>query len=224
MTNDLQELRELVHACIDPGTSEAWQKFVQRFHKLIAGVVMRTAARWGDYSPDSVDDLVQDIYLKLCADDCRVLRDFHNQHAESIYGYLKVIAASVTNNFFRDAHAQKRGGRALIENLDDVQDLTERRQSDPHLTMDQHILLHEVDSCLQRCTAGKDGERDRLIFRLYYRQGLSAKAIASLAEIGLSIKGVESAILRITRLVRQELSGAGDSSLNKRLTVGECQE
>ena len=45
------------------------------------------------------------------------------------------------------------------------------------------------------------------MFWLYYRVGLTANAIAALPSIGLSMKGVESTILRLIRLLRQEISG-----------------
>ncbi len=44
--------------------------------------------------------------------------------------------------------------------------------------------------------------RDRNLFWLYYRQGLTAQAISQIPSIGLSAKGVESAIARLTRLLR----------------------
>jgi RNA polymerase sigma-70 factor (ECF subfamily) len=44
-----------------------------------------------------------------------------------------------------------------------------------------------------------------LIFWLYYQQGMSAKTIASLPAVGLTAKGVESAIFRLTRQVREAL-------------------
>ena len=48
--------------------------------------------------------------------------------------------------------------------------------------------------------------RDRAIFWLYYKQGLSAKAIAGIRTIGLSVKGVESTIGRMVRLLRQKMN------------------
>jgi hypothetical protein len=72
-------------------------------------------------------------------------------------------------------------------------------------TMEREILLKEIDDCLKACSEGPDQERDCLIFWLYYRQGLSAKGIASLPTVGLTAKGVESAIFRLTRLVREKL-------------------
>ena len=68
------------------------------------------------------------------------------------------------------------------------------------------ILLREINAALGRLAVGQNLERDRRVFWLYYRVGLTANAIASLPAIGLSTKGVESTILRLTRLLRQELA------------------
>jgi DNA-directed RNA polymerase specialized sigma24 family protein len=66
--------------------------------------------------------------------------------------------------------------------------------------------LQQIDAHLGRLAVGQNLERDRRVFWLYYRVGLTANAIASLPAIGLSTKGVESTILRLTRLLRQELA------------------
>jgi RNA polymerase sigma-70 factor (ECF subfamily) len=47
--------------------------------------------------------------------------------------------------------------------------------------------------------------RDRNLFWLYYRQGLTAEAISRIPAIGLSAKGAESAIGRLTRLLRETI-------------------
>jgi hypothetical protein len=65
--------------------------------------------------------------------------------------------------------------------------------------------LQEVNAALSRVAAGPHLERDRKLFWLYYRVGLTADEIAGLPSIGLSTKGVESSLLRLTRLLRQEI-------------------
>jgi RNA polymerase sigma-70 factor (ECF subfamily) len=69
-------------------------------------------------------------------------------------------------------------------------------------------LIQEVRGCLNEVASGSQGERDRRIFWLYFRSGLTASAIASLPTIGLSTKGVESTLLRLTKQVRERLTGA----------------
>jgi RNA polymerase sigma-70 factor (ECF subfamily) len=65
--------------------------------------------------------------------------------------------------------------------------------------------MQQIDNCLALFSVGPDQERDRLIFWLYYQQGMSAKAIAALPTVGLTAKGVESALLRLTRQVRKRM-------------------
>jgi RNA polymerase sigma-70 factor (ECF subfamily) len=78
--------------------------------------------------------------------------------------------------------------------------------------MERQILLKQIDHFLETCSQGPDRDRDCLMFWLYYQQGMSAKAIAALPTIGLTEKGVESAIFRLTRLVRESIvETRGDS-------------
>src|SRR5215469_2715748 len=206
MSYSSQDTRELIRACADPRNSDAWQEFIRRFQKLIAGVVLRTCARWGEYSSEAVDDLVQETYLKLCADNCRLLQEFQCQHPDAIFGYLKVVTANIVNDHFRALHAEKRGRGVAPEEISGIQCASDCDGLGGLSTIQREVLLGEIDACLERCTQGESGERDRLIFRLYYRHGFSAKAIATLPDLGLNVKGVESVIFRITKLVRAEIN------------------
>lgn len=205
MSDGSQDICALIRACADPRNTVAWQEFIARFQKLIAGVVMRTCARWGEYSSSLVDDLVQDTYLKLCADS-RLLLEFQSQHPGAIFGYIKVITANVVNDHFRARNAEKRGGGVSQEDINSIQCASECDQAGSLSAIEYQVLLGEIDAWLERSIQGESGERDRLIFRLYYHHGFSAKAIAALPDLELSVKGVESAILRITRLVRAEIN------------------
>jgi RNA polymerase sigma-70 factor (ECF subfamily) len=154
-----------------------------------------------------MDDLVQETYLKLCADKCRLLLEFAVRHPDSIQGYIKTIAVNVAHDYFKSAYCQKRGAGQPQESLAEME-----AKGDPHSgggqsAIERQVLLKQVEECLEKCSDGPDQERDRLIFWLYYRQGLSARAIAALPTVGLTTKGVESAILRLTRLVRERMVG-----------------
>jgi RNA polymerase sigma-70 factor (ECF subfamily) len=48
-------------------------------------------------------------------------------------------------------------------------------------------------------------ERDRALFWLYYRQGYTAEEIARLSATGLTAKGVESALRRVTNWLKNEV-------------------
>ncbi|MGH9581257.1 MAG: RNA polymerase sigma factor, partial [Terriglobales bacterium] len=164
-------------------------------------VVLRSARRWGEDSPQLVDELVQETYLKLCADDCRMLREFQPRHPDSIYGYLKVVAANVVYDHFRAARSAKRRSPQQSETMADP--AAPSGSDGSPAAVERRVLLQEIARFLEEHHGVT--ERERLIFWLYYRQGLTARAIAALPAIELSVKGVESSLFRLTRLVRRHL-------------------
>jgi len=89
---------DLVVACVDFGDQTVWEEFVRRFHPVIASVAVRIARRWRETSPAAIDDLVQEIHLKFCENNCELLRKFEPRHPDSIFGYIKVVSAKVTTH------------------------------------------------------------------------------------------------------------------------------
>ena len=202
-----QSAEDLVLACMRTGDAAAWEEFVRRFHRLIATVALRVARRWGETSPHVIDELVQETYLKLCSDNFRLLRRFEPRHPDAFYGYLKVVTANLVHDHFKASHSAKRGSGTTEVSDDPISP----SEADVHAgtlavdTSERQILLKELDVLLRKLAQGPHFERDRRIFWLYYRVGLTASAIATLPSIGLNTKGVESTILRLTRLLRQEM-------------------
>lgn len=75
----------------------------RRLHGLVARVICRIAERMGDCSRQTVDDLIQETYLKLCADNSRILRNFDHRHDGAFLGFVQVMAANVARDHFRSA-------------------------------------------------------------------------------------------------------------------------
>ena len=197
---------DLVVACLRGGDELAWAEFVRRFHPLISRVVLRVARQWGETSRHVIDDLVQETYLKLCAERLRVLQNFKSAHKDAIYGYIKVFTANLVHDHFKLTHSQKRGGGNPAASIDGThQNSIPQTSPSAAAMLDRGVLIREVHACLHSVAPGPGSERDRRIFWLYYRVGLAASAIASLPTIGLSAKGVESTLLRLTRQVREQL-------------------
>jgi RNA polymerase sigma-70 factor (ECF subfamily) len=197
---------KLIEACTG-GDSAAWQEFIRRFHSIIAITASRAARRWSEASPSTIDDLVQETYLKLCADRGRVLQQFRFEHEDAIFGFLKIITINVVNDYFKGLYAHKRGGNAVSGPLDgsETHSGTDRPAglTDP----ERALMVDRVDACLRDMAPAETRDRDRKIFWLYYRQGMTAKEIASLPYLGLTLKGVESTLHRLIRLVRTHLTG-----------------
>jgi RNA polymerase sigma-70 factor (ECF subfamily) len=197
----------LVRRCSESAEPALWEEFVRRFHRVIATVVMRTARNLGDGSRQTIDDLVQETYLKVCQDKCRLLREFDLRHTDAFYGFIKVIAANVVRDHFRARRSGKRDVDLLTPGADLDSVGSEKQDFGGSVSIERTLLLREIDAHLEACTRGPDQKRKCQIFWLYYRAGLSAAAIAVLPTVGLTTKGVESLILRITRDVRLRMCG-----------------
>jgi RNA polymerase sigma-70 factor, ECF subfamily len=199
---------ELFRICSVSGDAEAWGEFVRRFHRLIAAVVLHTAGRLGDTSTETADDLIQETYLKLCSDKFRLLRRFDPRHPEAIFGYIKVVTANVVRDYFKALHSEKRGSGQIVEAPELFVPVANGSGLGGADAIEREVLIKDVQRHLEVCTAGPEQARNCRIFWLYYQAGLTASSIASLPDVGLTTKGVESLILRITRDLRETMAGS----------------
>jgi RNA polymerase sigma-70 factor (ECF subfamily) len=199
-------LSHLLQLCLHSGDESLWTEFIHRTQPMIAGVIVKAMRHWRNTCPAIVDDLVQDTYLKLCANDFKYLREFVCEHENALYGFLKVVASHVVHDYFRSSYSQKRGNGKEEEELEEVS----RRSPDASASaerIEREVLFQEISECFKTHAAGPNFPRDYAIFWLYYVQGYTAKAISRLPNIGLTVKGVESTLFRLTHLVREGLTG-----------------
>jgi RNA polymerase sigma-70 factor (ECF subfamily) len=205
-------LKDVVCLCAGSGDEEAWEEFVSRVGRPISLTIMRTASLWGEPSRSLVEDLIQVTYLKLWEGGCRQLRDFAIQRPEAILGYLKKTAANAAHDYFKHGHSQSSGGDEPHVSTSDVDPEVGRKAHGSEERIAFGVFLNEIDEHLKYCLTGPDQERDRVIFWLYFRQGMSTKEIASLPTIGLGAKGIGSVIERLKRTIREQILGSCSES------------
>jgi RNA polymerase sigma-70 factor (ECF subfamily) len=196
---------ELIRACAEGTDAASWDEFVRRFHRPISLSIIRTAYQWGEIPQQVVDDLVQDTYLKLCANKCHQLLEFAEEHPDAILGYIKTIAVNVARDHFKSRHSQKRGSGEVSQFGEGSDPKSGPSRPGGQEAIEREVLFKQIDGCVESCLEGPDRERDRTIFWLYYQQGMTAKDIAALPTIRLSPKGVESVLVRVIRLVRERM-------------------
>jgi RNA polymerase sigma-70 factor (ECF subfamily) len=201
----------LLHTCLHSNDESCWTEFIHRTQPMIAGIIVKAMRRWRNPCPALVDDLVQETYLKLCANDFKYLREFVCVHENALYGFFKVVASHVVHDHFRSSYSQKRGSGKEDEELEQVS-LRIPDASASANGIEREILFQEISECFKTHAAGPNFPRDYAIFWLYYVQGYTAKAIARLPNIGLTVKGVESTLFRLTRLVREGLTGKSSTN------------
>jgi RNA polymerase sigma-70 factor (ECF subfamily) len=196
----------LVKACVGSSDEAAWAEFIRRFQPLIGKVVARmTRRQWPQAPAHLLDDLIQETYLKLCADDCQLLRQFKSRHQDSMFGFLKVVAASVVLDHFKAELAHKRDA----SQTDTLSEQGALERPVPayggRLSMEDKIALRQIDDIVGTHYVGDMLVRNRAIFWLHYRDGMTAQAIASIGWINLSTKGVETTLRKMKYLIQSHI-------------------
>lgn len=198
-------INELAKACAYSADAEEWEEFVRRCVPLASLVALRVSWLWmSSSSPAKVDDIVQEIFLKLCEQERRILRNFEPRGEDSFLGLLRVVSTSVANDYFRRQYSTKRGGQTFTTSLADSPLPTQQSGVQETVAMQKSVLFAQLDRKL-RSAPKIIGDRDRTIFWLYYLQGFTAEEIAGLPHADLTSKGVESALRRVVKWLRKEI-------------------
>jgi RNA polymerase sigma factor (sigma-70 family) len=190
-------IRDLLQLCLSSDEQEQWGEFVRRTQPLIASVIINTVRRWKTPAPSLVDDLIQDTYVKLFANDKKALRAIKNEYENTIFGYLKVIASNVVRDHFRQP----------VNKADEIE-LSDAALPPRPQDRERLEFLHkkeEIKGILETLSASETYHRDVAIFWLFYEQGYTAKEISLLPSFGLTVKGVEAVLFRLARHARERL-------------------
>jgi RNA polymerase sigma factor (sigma-70 family) len=191
-------LRELVRLCVETGREDAWDELIGRVQPTFARIACHMALGGGPTQTQEIDDIVQEMLLKIAHGRSESLRRLPQESDEDAMAYLKCSAANTARDYFRVKRAGKRGLEKTA-NLDD--EVVARLAAEmTGIDIDKRVLLSQIDCVLQV----EPGERT--IFWLYYRTGLSAKEIAALPYVQLGAKGVESLLRRMTIEVREAMT------------------
>jgi RNA polymerase sigma-70 factor, ECF subfamily len=193
---------ELVKRCSkhDPG---AWREFLRRFRRPMALAIVRVLRRAGTFAPGILDDLLQDTYVRLCANDFALLHALVSRHLDSFEPMLRVVAANAAHDYLRAKMSQKRGGQhRQILDLD-LLAMEPIAAEDSATKIEREVQLDEIDRLLERSVDSRSAARDRRIFWLHFRMGMSTQSIASMPSVGLTAKGVESSIFRTLKFIRK---------------------
>ena len=212
---------ELTRLCAqEPADKNVWKEFYSRFDKRIWLVIYRECREKGFTENTSqfrqiVQDLVQEVYVKLVDKNCKALRDFIGASEHSIFTYLGIIAKNVVRNYLIKMNAQKRpskdksinetfsisGGSGEVF----VEDFLKSSDSNAEKSYEFEILKDEIDEILEKFLKGKDKERNKLIFKMCIYEGFSPKEIASKPGFSVTTKTVGNIVSKIKKELRKEL-------------------
>jgi RNA polymerase sigma-70 factor, ECF subfamily len=200
MQHDEIPIRDLLGLCLSSNKQELWQEFVRRTQPLIASVIMNTIRRWQQPAPSLVDDLIQDTFLKLFAQDRKALRGIKNEFEYTIVRYLKVVASNVTIDHFRHPENKVEEVELTDPVLPPAPDGMDR--------LEFARMKEQIQTRLEKLSSSPTYERDVAIFWFYYEQGYTAKEISQLPNVELTVKGVEAVLQRLTAFLRADGSAS----------------
>lgn len=89
------KIKELITACLD-NNKKAWERFVRDYSKFIKNVLYRYFG-----VSDDVDDIMQEVFLRLLKNNFRLLKNFKGDSEFSFLSYLKKIVISTGKNYIK---------------------------------------------------------------------------------------------------------------------------
>lgn len=198
-----RKARVLLEACIDNGTAADWDDFIGRFEKELVAGVARGFRRFGRYArPEQLEDLVQESYCKLLADECRVLRRCKSESEVAIGVYLGRVAERVAFDSLRRGCAERRGGGRLesLENRAERGGESEWPMT-PATAEDRLISRERIERFFACCRkiGGRRKERDVRIVRMALVDGLTSSEISESLGRLISPTGIDTVLHRIRR-------------------------
>lgn len=149
------------------GRKGAWDAFVQQTAPLVYAAVARTLRTWNQTQQD-VEDRVQDVYVKLLADDCRLLKTYDAKRA-SLSTWLTLVARSTT----RDSLQKRRVETVSLADRDRSGAASVPATGAPHAGVNG-ILLPSFD-CLT--------ERQREVLQMLFDQNMSVEEAAGRLDV-----------------------------------------
>ena len=207
---------DILARCGRETDSAAWDEFVARFNRRIAVYVVRERRMRGiDTGPaeaDTVAELTQEVYVRLLANDRRALRDFHGDNEFAVLAYLARIARTVVGDHVRRETSRKRAVRLVpldVSGDGETKGLEATLMADERAGPDRLLserLLPERMRAILLSKGGANAERDAMVFQLHVVEGFSAREIAEIESLGMSVTAVQA----VLRRNRERLKGFVD--------------
>ena len=149
---------ELVAALV-AGDKKAWDAFVARFARVIYAAVHRRLTPAGKM--DDVEDVAQEVFIKLCRDDFKLLKGYDRERAK-LTTWLTVIATTTSIDHLR------RNGRPQAA-LDDLPEAL--------------LAVEPVLPVKVKIPEGLLSGRQALVIEMLYRREMEVAEIAAALQI-----------------------------------------
>jgi RNA polymerase sigma factor (sigma-70 family) len=206
----------------DRENSDVWAEFLRRYGAKLKYFIQGTLRQVIGYSANpnyaitsgviQEGDLFQNAIVRLVENDCAAMKRFSGTTETELMAYLAVICRSSVLDTLRRNSALKRR-TPVIGPEEPVVDSTGSHQFTDSSRFERRILARELASLFChtiKSHSGSVSNRDRLVFKLHFFDGLSYSQIAQCGGVNLSKAGVEKLLKRLVDRV-QTLAVSGKS-------------
>lgn len=215
-------VNELIQRCLDkPVNEEAWGEFVSRYHLAIKNNINQALHHQEKNSPDhqtaiteeQIEDFAQMVYIRCIKDDCAALKNFRNNFDNSVFQYLLIISINVVRDYYRELRAVKRpqivcsledllNNRSEVLVFKELEALTSTATTEESMKVISTEIIEEIFATIIKWPFK---ERDIMIFKLRYYEGLTNREIARIKGLDLSREGVGAIVSRTVNRLRNYL-------------------
>lgn len=202
--------KKLIHFIAQhPNDQKAWNEFFRRYHQHIGQTIYKAVRRYGH--PDGiaiVEDLVQEVYKKLVAENCRALSVFKSDAENGIFKYLQIIAIRIVLNEITRKKAKKFPPFSPKSDNSEIDKLLPPDWRDKARYDD---LVAQIETCLEKILQGRrHANRDRLIIRYYLFDELKPDEIVSITPSEALSTPVDLSSKRVANIIGETLKKLRD--------------
>jgi RNA polymerase sigma factor (sigma-70 family) len=208
---------ELFRLCAaERDNTEAWAEFLRRYMaklKYFIHGALRQVFGYSAYQDESTaseglqeSDLFQNAIVRLVENNCAAMKRFSGICENDLLAYLAVICRSSVLDTLRRNNALKRKP-AATESEETIRASIGGSHPADHSEFEREFLAHELVSLTLQTIQSRShsddvSNRDRIVFKLHFFDGLSHSQIAQCEGINLSKAGVEKLLKRLVGKVQ----------------------
>ena len=189
------EERELLQGCIAKD-ERAWKCFLKSYDRCIYGTILNLLGKFSIHESEIADDIFASMIEKLLRDDCAALRKF--RWNSKLSTWLVSVARNRTYDYLRGL--KRKPNVSLDAPIDEDSKMEDILSDGLDLDHDMEVRL-TVGEALDMVP-----DRDRLILKMYYIEGMREKEIAELLKMSVDAVSARKsrALKRLRTLVRKQ--------------------
>jgi RNA polymerase sigma factor (sigma-70 family) len=191
MRTGTEDEGKLVDGCIRQ-EKEAWDAFVERYHRLISHSIVQTLRRYCVPLEDQIiEDLFHTVFLSLMEDDFKKLRQF--KWKCSLSSWLHLIGVRTTIDYLR----KESKDISLNGETEDEMPLKNRLMNGNPLP--DELVEHEEEKAIFEKMKKTLTKREQFFMELYYSRELSPRQISKIMNTS------ENNVYQLKSLVRRKM-------------------